>query len=237
MIDSAYRSLPSVDALLQSEEVANLVRNFSHEAVTTVAREVLRKARTVIKDTGSAPVMETMVSEIVKRANRAWGIWPKPVVNATGVVLHTNLGRSPLSIDAAHAAAESASRYSDLEFDLGSGKRGSRNAHISDLLSQTTGAPAGIAVNNNASAVLLTLAAVAGANSEKNENAGDEHDGDTSNQRKRDRTPLDRDRDYRTPRPLRRIHRRMGRIDVVTISDALAKPVQLRNTGSRSPRQ
>ena len=169
LIDSAYRSLPSVDALLQSEEVANLVRNFSHEAVTTVAREVLGKARTVIKDTGSAPVMETMVSEIVKRANRAWGIWPKPVVNATGVVLHTNLGRSPLSIDAAHAAAESASRYSDLEFDLGSGKRGSRNAHISDLLSQTTGAPAGIAVNNNASAVLLTLAAVAGANSEKNE--------------------------------------------------------------------
>jgi L-seryl-tRNA(Ser) seleniumtransferase len=131
LTESAYRSLPSVDALLQSEEVVDLVRNFSHEAVTTVAREVLGKARAAIKDTGSAPDMESMVSEIVKRADRAWGVWPKPVVNATGVVLHTNLGRSPLSSDAARAAAESASIYSDLEFDLASGKRGSRNAHIS----------------------------------------------------------------------------------------------------------
>jgi L-seryl-tRNA(Ser) seleniumtransferase len=168
LTESAYRSLPSVDALLQSEEVADVVRIFSHEAVTTVARAVLGKAREMIKNTGSAPTIESMVSEIVKRAEGAWGTWPKLVVNATGVVLHTNLGRSPLTFEAAHAAAESASVYSDLEFDLGSGKRGSRNAHISDLLFQTTGAAAGIAVNNNAAAV-LTLAAVAGANPEKNE--------------------------------------------------------------------
>ena len=169
LTESIYRSLPSVDALLQSEEVAALLRCFSHEAVTTVAREVLGEARVAIMSTGSAPNMASMVSKIVKRADSAWGVWPKPVVNATGVVLHTNLGRSPLSSDAARSAAESASIYSDLEFDIGSGKRGSRNAHISDLLSQTTGAEAGIAVNNNASAVLLTLAAVAGTNNNKNE--------------------------------------------------------------------
>ena len=169
MTESAYRSLPSVDALLQSEEVADLVRNFSHDAVTTIAREELGKARAIIKSSGAAPGFNSMVAQIVKRADSAWGTWPKPVVNATGVVLHTNLGRSPLSNDAARSAAESASIYSDLEFDLGSGKRGSRNAHISDLISQTTGAESGIAVNNNASAVLLTLAAVAGANNEKNE--------------------------------------------------------------------
>jgi L-seryl-tRNA(Ser) seleniumtransferase len=167
--ESPYRSLPSVNALLQTEEVSELVDKFSHEAVTTVAREVLGKARAVIKDTGTTPAIESMVYEILKLANRAWGAWPKHVVNATGVVLHTNLGRSPLSIDTARAAVESASMYSDLEFELGSGKRGSRNAHISELLSQTTGAAAGIAVNNNASAVLLTLAAIASASEEKNE--------------------------------------------------------------------
>ena len=169
LTESAYRSLPSVNALLQSEEVSDLVSKFSHVAVTRVAREVLGKARGLIKDTGTAPTMKSMVSEIVKSANSAWGAWPNHVINATGVVLHTNLGRSPLSIDAAHAATESASTYSDLEFELESGKRGSRNSHISKLLSQITGAPSGIAVNNNASAVLLTLAAVAGASNEKNE--------------------------------------------------------------------
>lgn len=169
MTESAYRSLPSVDTLLQSEEVSELVRNYSHDSVTTVARDVLGKARAKIKNNGEAPSAEMMIAEILERADRAWGSWPKQVVNATGVVLHTNLGRSPLNRGVAQAAADSASIYSDLEFDLTSGKRGSRNAHISDLLSQATGAEAGIAVNNNASGVLLTLAAVVGADTNKTE--------------------------------------------------------------------
>ncbi|HIF72796.1 MAG TPA: L-seryl-tRNA(Sec) selenium transferase [Dehalococcoidia bacterium] len=169
MTESAYRSLPSVDALLQSDEVMTLVRDFSHDAVTTVAREVLARARSAIKSNGKAPSTEMMIAEIVERADRAWGAWPKGVVNATGVVLHTNLGRAPLSVGVAEAAAASASIYSDLEFYLNSGKRGSRNAHISDLISQTSGAEAGMAVNNNASGVLLTLAAVVGADHGKKE--------------------------------------------------------------------
>jgi L-seryl-tRNA(Ser) seleniumtransferase len=169
MTESAYRSLPSVDALLQSDEVMTLVRDFSHDAVTMVARDVLAKARSEIKSNGDAPSTEAMIATIVDRADRAWGAWPKAVVNATGVVLHTNLGRAPLSVGVAKAAAASASIYSDLEFDLGSGKRGSRNAHISELISQTSGAEAGMAVNNNASGVLLTLAAVVGADSSKRE--------------------------------------------------------------------
>ncbi len=170
MTESAYRSLPSVDALLQTDEVSALLRDFSHDAVTTLARDVLNNARTAIKDGGTAasgdrPASDQLASEqlaaqIVERADRAWGPWPNSVVNATGVVLHTNLGRAPLSAGAAAAAAASASIYSDLEFDLTTGKRGSRNAHISELLSQVTGAEAGITVNNNASGVLLTLAAV-----------------------------------------------------------------------------
>jgi len=167
LTESAYRSLPSVDTLLQTDEVAALLRDFSHDAVTTLARDVLARARAAIKDGGGSVDgqfgSEMLAAQILERADRAWGHWPGPVVNATGVVLHTNLGRAPLSPAAAAAAAASASIYSDLEFDLTTGKRGSRNTHISDLLSQVTGAKAGIAVNNNASGVLLTLAAVAGS--------------------------------------------------------------------------
>ncbi len=136
--ESAYRSLPSVDALLQSTEVSELVQEFSHEAVTTVARDVLGNARSAIKTTGNSPSEAALRSEIVDRARKAWGSWPGPIINATGVVLHTNLGRAPLSPMVAEAAANSASIYSDLEFDVGSGKRGSRNAHISELLAQVS---------------------------------------------------------------------------------------------------
>ncbi|MDP6667386.1 MAG: L-seryl-tRNA(Sec) selenium transferase [Dehalococcoidia bacterium] len=162
MTESAYRALPSVDALLQTDEVTALLRDFSHDAVTTIARDVLNDARAEIRAEGTGVTPDQLAAQVVERADRAWGAWPKSVVNATGVVLHTNLGRAPLSAGIVSAAADSASVYSDLEFDLSSGKRGSRNAHISELLSQVSGAEAGIAVNNNASGVLLTLAALAG---------------------------------------------------------------------------
>jgi L-seryl-tRNA(Ser) seleniumtransferase len=169
LTESAYRSLPSVDALLQTDEVMALARDFSHDAVTTVARDVLANARLLVKKNGSAPSIKTMIAEIVERADRAWGPWPNSVINATGVVLHTNLGRAPLSSAAASAAADSASIYSDLEFDMASGKRGSRNAHISNLISQVSGADSGMAANNNASGVLLTLAAIVASDRDKRE--------------------------------------------------------------------
>ncbi|MDA1279084.1 MAG: L-seryl-tRNA(Sec) selenium transferase [Chloroflexi bacterium] len=169
MTESAYRSLPSVDALLQRDEIAALVRDFSHEAVATITRDAVHRARDVVKNDGEPPSSDQLVSQIVERARRAWGSWPGPVVNATGVVLHTNLGRAPLSTRAASEATASATTYSDLEFDLDSGKRGSRHTHISDLISQVSGAEAGIAVNNNASGVLLTLAAIASAEPGKKE--------------------------------------------------------------------
>ena len=169
MTESAYRSLPSVDALLQTDEVMALVHDFSHDAATMVARDVLANARLSIEKHGNAPTIETMIAEIVHRADRVWGPWPNSVINATGVVLHTNLGRAPLSPAAASAAAASASIYSDLEFDMDSGKRESRNAHISELISQVSGAESGMAVNNNASGVLLTLAAIVASDRDKRE--------------------------------------------------------------------
>ena len=86
---------------------------------------------------------------------------PAPVINATGVVLHTNLGRAPLSAAAAEAVARAATSYSDLELDLYEGTRGSRQAHISSILCRLTGAEDALVVNNNASAVLLALSAIA----------------------------------------------------------------------------
>ena len=184
MTESAYRSLPSVDTLLQTDEVAALLRDFSHAAVTALARDVLNNARTAIgagdtdvlgeRLTADQPVNERLAAQIVERAGRAWGAWPSPVINATGVVLHTNLGRAPLSTGAATAAAASASIYSDLEFDLNTGKRGSRNTHISGLISQVTGAEAGIVVNNNAAGVLLALASVVDDASADEESGGAE---------------------------------------------------------------
>ena len=169
MTESAYRSLPSIDALLQTDEVMALVRDFSHDAVTTIARDVLANARLSIDKNGDAPTIESLIAEIVGRADRAWGPWPNSVINATGVVLHTNLGRAPLSSAASSAAAATASIYTDLEYDMASGKRGSRNAHISELISQVSGAESGMAVNNNASGVLLTLAAVVASDRDKRE--------------------------------------------------------------------
>ena len=162
MTESAYRSLPSVDALLNSDQVTVLFRDYSYtrEALAIIARDVLSSARAAIKDDNPAPSMDTLIAQINDKADRARRPWPACVINATGVVLHTNLGRAPLSPDAALSAASSAQIYSTLEFDLASGKRGSRNGHISELLSQTTGAEAGIAVNNNASGLLLSLAGI-----------------------------------------------------------------------------
>jgi L-seryl-tRNA(Ser) seleniumtransferase len=86
---------------------------------------------------------------------------PRPVINATGVIIHTNLGRSPLSRAAIEAAVAASQGYSDLEFDLTTGRRGSRQAHLQALVRELTGAEAALVVNNNASAVLLALTALA----------------------------------------------------------------------------
>ena len=106
--------------------------------------------------------IERLVSDIVDDASRRWAPSPTRVINATGVIIHTNLGRAPLSENAARAAQIAALGYSDLEYDIEVAGRGSRHQHISSILSTVTGAEAGIAVNNNAAAALLALSTVAG---------------------------------------------------------------------------
>ena len=158
---TTFRSLPSVDRLLSDKRVQTLMEGFSRPAVVDLVRVTLDEARGAIKDGVQPPSLDDLAQAIEERAAAVWRPWPGPVINATGVVLHTNLGRAPLSHLAIQAAQRVAAGYSDLELDLESGRRGSRQAHIARLLCQVTGAEAAFVVNNNASAVLLGLAAIA----------------------------------------------------------------------------
>jgi L-seryl-tRNA(Ser) seleniumtransferase len=155
MDQAALRTLPSVDVLLQAmaEHDATLPRPIAIEA----ARTVLTAARQRVRSGGEAPGRGLLAAEAVARAQGRLRPSLRPVINATGVILQTNLGRAPLSA-AARAAAEAVARaYSNLEYDLETGTRGSRHEHVRDLIRQTTGAEDGIAVNNNAAALYMAL--------------------------------------------------------------------------------
>lgn len=160
-INTQFRSLPSIEQLLQEPRLGGLAGAYSHSAVVSLARQQLDATRRSIRDGGTAPGVEQLAADILERAEQEWAPWPRPLVNATGVVIHTNLGRAPLSEDAIAAANAAAAGYSDLEFDVHAGARGSRQAHIGRLISEVTGAETGLAVNNNASAIMLGLSAVA----------------------------------------------------------------------------
>ena len=153
-----YRALPAVERLLSDERVAALARRHGRAAVTRIAREVLEEYRAEVGRSGGAPPRPA--AEAVAERAAVLGAGLRRVVNASGVIVHTNLGRAPLPETALAAMAAAAGGYSNLEYDLGGGARGSRHDHLAGLLARVTGAEAGLAVNNNASALLLALAAL-----------------------------------------------------------------------------
>lgn len=159
------RSLPSVDALLKDPALIELANEFPRGDVVELVRERISEARAeILNEQGnSADIsVERLAAEVVEAASRSWAASPTRVINATGVILHTNLGRAPLSDEAALAAQRAALGYSDLEYDIDTAGRGSRHSHVSSLLSTVSGAETGIAVNNNAAAALLALSTLAG---------------------------------------------------------------------------
>ena len=161
-LNTQFRSLPSVEQLLQEPGLGGLAGAYSHAAVVSLARQQLNDTRDAIREGINAPELQQLAADIMARAEEEWAPWPRPLVNATGVVIHTNLGRAPLSEPAMAAVTAAAGSYSDLEFDVSAGSRGSRQAHIGRLIAEVTGAETGLVVNNNASAIMLGLSAVAG---------------------------------------------------------------------------
>ena len=160
-MSSSFRNLPSVDLLLSQEPLLRLAQTYAHDAVVSLIRQQLDECRRTIAQGAAPPTLPELVNMISHRATQAWQSRPQSVINATGVILHTNLGRAPLSPQAVQAAMAAAKGYTDLEFELVKGERGSRQAHMRSLLCQVTGVEAAIVVNNNASAVMLGLAAIA----------------------------------------------------------------------------
>lgn len=154
--------LPSIDKLLQQKEVQILDGRFGRELTIKALRSSLQEIRqSFLEDSSGLPSNE----EIIQRAAVRLEMWVTPtlktVINASGVVLHTNLGRAPLSADTLQAIASAAGSYSNLEFNLATGKRGKRSMHAAQVLSTLLGTESGLVVNNNAGAVLLVLAALA----------------------------------------------------------------------------
>ncbi|HEU4356592.1 MAG TPA: L-seryl-tRNA(Sec) selenium transferase [Actinomycetota bacterium] len=154
------RRVPSVDALLRSEPGKRAARSLGRPVVKLALRWTLEEVRTDVAE-GREPRApdEILARALALASDAATGL--TPTINATGVVLHTGLGRAPLPEDAARAAANAAAGYSDLEVDRVTGRRGRRTARAELLLRSLTGADAALAVNNGAAGVLLSLAALA----------------------------------------------------------------------------
>ncbi len=160
-MENKLRQLPGVDRLIGEKRIRDLEALFPHDIITSLVRESLVFYRNAITRGQEPPTTEELTAYIVDQAQILASPTLKPVINATGVVLHTNLGRAPLSTDAIAAMNTNGPDYNNLEFDLEKGERGSRHVHVESLLCRLTGAEAGLVVNNNAAAVLLGLTCLA----------------------------------------------------------------------------
>ncbi|MBA7672873.1 L-seryl-tRNA(Sec) selenium transferase [subsurface metagenome] len=160
-MNNEFSHLPSVDSLISEERVGRLQETYPHALLVKLIRQSLEHARLAIAAGNPCPSIEEIVEAICIQAHALEKPSLRPIINATGVILHTNLGRALLSKEATAAMKAAANSYCNLEFNLDDGKRGSRNTHLEPILCQLTGAEAALVVNNNASAVLLGLTALA----------------------------------------------------------------------------
>jgi L-seryl-tRNA(Ser) seleniumtransferase len=160
---TTLRDLPSVEQLLQTQTSAELIARFGRPLTLTAIRSTLDQARARFKLNPELALPS--IDLILALTDSTLSSWTKPtlvpVINATGVILHTNLGRAPLSAATIHAVEVVSRGYSNLEYDLEKGARGSRLIHAESILQKLTGVESALVVNNNASAVLLVLSALA----------------------------------------------------------------------------
>ena len=163
MNQKLLRQIPKVDELMKQPVLLTLCETVPSQTVTQAVRQVLEDLRKEILagNMEEMPSAEALCAGIVADANRQAEPSLKKVINATGIILHTNLGRACISARAAAAAQEVARSYSTLEYNLEAGRRGTRYSHVESLLCKLTGAESALVVNNNAAAVLLILSDMA----------------------------------------------------------------------------
>lgn len=160
-----YRSIPKVDVLLQDESIREMIEQYSREAVMESVHIEMDRLRRFIADSEDEVEAEEQIQRLVLHIIRTVEAMHAPnmkkVINGTGTVLHTNLGRAPISRTHMEKAFQIVTGYSNLEYNLEQGRRGERYSHFEKLLCKITGAEAAMAVNNNASSVLLILSSLA----------------------------------------------------------------------------
>lgn len=160
-----YRSIPKVDVLLQDELVQEMIEEYSRDAVMEAIHmemDRLRKFISACEDEDKAKAqIELLISHVGQTVEDMHTPNMKKVINGTGTILHTNLGRAPISRKHMEKAFDIVTGYSNLEYNLEKGRRGERYSHFEELLCKITGAEAAMAVNNNASSVLLILSSLA----------------------------------------------------------------------------
>ena len=154
-----FKQIPKVDYILSNPLLAAQPQG---ALLTSCVRTVLNGIRNQIGEgkTVSVPDINEITQNVLDEINKTLSPNLRKVINGTGIIIHTNLGRAPIAAEVAAAAYEISTGYSNLEYDTNEGKRGSRHSHMSKLLTRLTGAEAAIAVNNNAAAVLLALSAI-----------------------------------------------------------------------------
>lgn len=156
-----FRNIPKVDVLLENDSVQTMIRLYSRDTVVEAIREETEALRHFIKECEEEEEVvhriENLIPNIERYVARMHTPDMRPVINGTGTILHTNLGRAPISQEHMEYVASVATGYSNLEYDLEGGKRGERYSHFEELLCKITGAEAAMAVNNNAASVMLIL--------------------------------------------------------------------------------
>jgi L-seryl-tRNA(Ser) seleniumtransferase len=160
-VTAAYRRLPSIERLVRDVERRLNGDALPRDLLVASARAVVDEARRIIAAGNAPPPAEALADDMLTRVRAATQPSLRPVINATGVIIQTNLGRAPLSKAALQAMREVGAGYSNLEYELESGERGSRTTHLRALLCRLTGAEDALAVNNNAAAVYLALIGLA----------------------------------------------------------------------------
>ncbi len=156
-----FRLLPSVDELLQSTAGQQLIAQFSRPLTLLALRTTIAEARAAIHEGANCPSPNDLLATAERMLQLQQQSHLRPVINATGVIINTNLGRAPLSQEALQAVQRVAGGYSNLEYELEAGERGSRHTHVTKLLCELTGAEAALVTNNNAAGVLLALSTLA----------------------------------------------------------------------------